>query len=331
MSAAVLVTGATGFLGREIVRNLVARGRVVHALARTTSRRAPLADLDLIWHEGDLTQRETLERAARAAGPGAQLVHAAAVISYKSADRALLREVNVEGTQRLLDVAKEVGFSRVLHVSSIVAVGCARGAEALDEASAWSGGGLSAYADTKRAAEEIALGALGLDVRVVCPGAIFGPDPSTNTSIFLKRLIEGHLGGWVAPGSLSVVGVHDTAEGVCLALERGERGRRYLLVDRTFRLAELCRIAAVELGTFGRTVRVPRTVPAPVWPAVVGCARLIDRVRPLAELTPQALAMLGVNWRGRADRARRELGWRPQPFESVLRETLRALLGEGEG
>lgn len=325
MRPPVLVTGATGFLGRAVTRSLAEAGHAVHAIARPESDRAQLAGLAVRWHEGDVTDPDSLVAAARAVGAGGLLVHGAAAIGYRTGDAELQRAVNLEGTRKVLDAAASAGLARAVHVSSIVAVARAVGDEAVDERSEWNAASLGDYAVTKRAAEEEALARTDLEVSAVCPGAIFGPDPRANTSRFLLRLAAGRL-PVVGPGGLSVVGVEDVARGVLLALERGEAGRRYLLVERYLPLRALCRMAATELATMDRGVRVPLAAPDWLWPAVVGVARLADRVRPLEEATPQALAMLGARWRARADRARAELGWRPQPFEEVLRATLEELL-----
>ncbi len=351
----VLVTGGTGFLGSAIVRRLVARGDEVHVLARASSDRSILEGLPVTWHAGDLVDDGSIRAAAEAVAARARssapaallpqstssapaalfpqgssialpalLVHCGALISYRTADREAQRVANVEGTRSVLAAARAHGFARVLHVSSVVAVGHGRGSEVLDERIAWNNGPLGVdYATTKHAAEQLAIAAaLDLDVVVVNPGAIFGAwQRQSNTARFL-RLAAAGKGPLVAPpGSIGVLGIDDAADGCVLALERGRRGERYVLVERWLRTVELFRLVARVTG--GRRPWI--TWPRFAWPLVVVGARVVDRIHALETTPPQALAMLGVELRFDARKAREELGWRPRPFGEVLRATVRDL------
>jgi dihydroflavonol-4-reductase len=243
------------------------------------------------------------------------------VISYRTRDGALQRAVNVEGTRNVVAACRRQPIGRLLHVSSVVAVGYARGAETLDEDAPYNGDELRCdYTTTKRAAEEIALGAAGeLDVVAVNPGAIFGAGArGPNTVKFLRKLAGGMPMPLVPPGALSVVGIDDVVLGIVLALERGVRGQRYLLTESAHESLDVFRLACGELG-----VRAPRfTAPRPLWSAVELASRPIDLVAPLDLFTPTALRMLGANFRFDSSRARRELGWSPRPFVEVLRATI---------
>lgn len=324
MKARVLVTGATGFVGAALVRRLLARGHEVEAFARRTSERSLLEGAPVRWRDGDLCDAASVERAvARLAERGGApwVIHSGAVISYATRDRELQRAVNVEGTRNLLAACRRHALGRVLHVSSVVAVGHARPAELLDEEAPFNGAELRCdYVDTKRAAEELALeAARELDLVVVNPGAIFGASArGSNTLKFLRQLAHGPRPPFVPPGSLSVVGVDDVAEGCVLALERGRRGRRYLLTESVWSSLDSFQLAARVLG-----VAPPRrAAPVALWRALELGARAVDLVAPPELLTPTAVRMLGAHFRCDSRRAREELGWRPRPFEDVLRETV---------
>ncbi len=329
MIAPVLVTGGTGFVGIALVRELTEHGYEVHVLARPSADRSVLADLPVQWHAGDLLDAASIERAleavaACAGGAGPWLVHNAAVISYRTRDAALQREVNVEGTRRVLRAARKMGVTRAVHVSSVVAVGFSSRGETLDEGAPWNGAQLGLdYVTTKRAAEELALAAAEeLDLRVVNPGAIFGPSPRpANTARFLRKIAAGALGPIAPPGVMSPVGLRDVATGIRLALERGRAGRRYLLCESTLSMKDLFRRAQALLELKPTRFALPR----PLWSAAVAATRAVDAVRPLELTTPQALKALGVEWRFTGARARTELGWAPAPFEAVLTETLESL------
>jgi nucleoside-diphosphate-sugar epimerase len=325
----VLVTGATGFVGTELVPRLVAGGWEVHALARASSDRSPLDGVRVTWHTGDVTDADAVRRALAAAGPDAAVVHGAALISYRTRDREEQQRVNLGGTAHVVDACRAEGARRLLLVSSVVAVGHSPDARSvLDEDAVWNGADSGCdYMITKRRAEELALAAADeLDVLAVNPGAIFGgAHGRSNTTTFLKRIAAGRAGPAAPPGSLSAVGLRDVAGGIVLALERGVRGRRYLLTERNATHAELFELVASAVGA-----RAPRrTAPRPLWSAVVGAASLADRVRPLELATPQALRLLGLHFRFDSSRARTELGWEPEPFEEVLARSAAELRGDG--
>jgi len=330
MKPAVLLSGATGFLGAEIAKKLAARGHAVHALARAESDRSALEGLDVAWHAGDLRDGASLERAFEnvcAAHARPWIVHAGAVISYKSRDRALQREINVEGTRRMLDACARHPVGRVLHVSSVVAVGPARGGATLDEDSPYDGERLRCdYMTTKREAEGLALAAAErLDLVVANPGAIFGSNGrASNSQRVLRIVATGRTGLFprllAPPGAQSVVGLDDCAEGCVLALERGRRGRRYLLVESVWSHRDLVAHVARRCGR-----REPLRVPRALWALAERVSAALDPLLRAEYFTPQTMRLARAEFRASGARARAELGWSPRPFERVLDELLEAL------
>lgn len=331
--SALLVTGGTGFLGQEVVRRAVADGREVHVLQRSTTRPGGPADPAVNAHGADLEDESGLRRAfeavagvARRQGLPLDVVHLAACISYRRADRRLLERVNVEGTRRVLAASAEVGVRRICHVSSVVALGAVPSPRDELDDDAPLGGLLlaSAYARTKAQAEELALAASGtLDLVVASPAVVFGVSGANSNSLhFLRRVLGGRLGLVSPPGSLSVVGLSDTVEGILLVLERGTRGHRYLLSESAWELKDLLALACEHAGRARPWGRVPR----PAWKALVSAAALVDVLAPRERVTPEALAMLGLHFRFRARRARAELGWRPTPFRDVMAELVTRLV-----
>lgn len=332
----VFVTGATGFLGGAVVRRLRARGIETHALARRPAEAGALAELGVELHAGDLTDRASVIAAcaraagrARALGGRLYVLHSGALISYRTRERAQAIAINVEGTRHVLDAARGERAARLLFVSSVVAVGESKDGRAIDERAPFDLGRLGVhYSDTKRAAEELVLAAKdALDVVVVNPGAIFGPATGpSNTLTFLKQLAAGKGPILAPPGAISVVGIDDTADGTLLALERGRRGERYVLVERFLPTRELFATIARSVGGRGARFTVPRVLLSIAIPFV----RAWDALFPLELATPQALSMLGCELRLDASKAKRELGWKPRPFDEVLRATVEELRRRGE-
>ncbi len=331
----VLVTGATGFLCSAVARKLAARGDEVHALAREGADKSVVQGVDVTWHAGDLTDRASLERAAWKMAERSfalrrpwDLVHGAALISYKSADRDAAVAINVEGTRHLLAAARSSGVARFVHISSVVTVGACNGDEVMDETFEFNLRECGVdYVTTKREAEEIALStAKDLDVVVVNPGAIFGAvERRSNMALFIRRVAQGKGPLVAPPGTLGVLGVDDAADGVVQALDRGRRGERYLLVESWIRSVDLFRAVAKHVGKRGPLLVVPRAA----WPALVSVARAWDKVRPLDIAPPQGLVMLGRDLRFDATKARTELGWKPRPFPEVLTATIQSLEQRG--
>ena len=331
----VFVTGATGFLGGKLVELLCARGIETHVLARASSERGTLERLPLRWHAGDLTDEASLERALAAVsasaarrGTRARVIHSAALISYLSRDSERQREINVEGTRRMLEGSLRHGVARFVHVSSVVTVGHSPDGRPLDERAPFASGKLGVdYVDTKRAAEELVLAARDrLAVVVVNPSAIFGlVERPSNAVRFMQELARGKRPFATPPGGIAVVGVEDTALGTLAALERGRPGERYILSESNWTTHALFNLMAREIGA--RPIRW--SLPRWPWPLLVLGARIVDRVRPMTLTPPQALVLLGKTMAFDSSKARRELAWNPRPFEQILHETVASLRERG--
>src|SRR5690606_4402136 len=205
----ILVTGATGFLGATLVRRLVAEGAPVRILRRSSSALDLLGDAaGAVAHfEGDVTDWASV----RAAVEGArQVYHAAAFVGFGGRkDREALMAVNVGGTANVVDAAREAGVERLVHVSSIAALGrTPPPGGILDETAEWRPSKANtAYAVSKHLAEREAQRAVaeGLDAVTVNPALIFGPGrPGDNTMRIAEKLRDGRLPAVPAGGTCVV-------------------------------------------------------------------------------------------------------------------------------
>lgn len=325
MKPSIFVTGGTGFLGRGFLEELHRRGHRLHALVRPTSDRTGLEELPIRWHEGDITNPVTVEAALGAmteeeSGRVLWVIHAAALIRFQSGGVERARSTNVEGTWNVLAACRRVGVDRVLHISSVVAVGHARDGRALNEDAAYNGEELGiTYMTTKRAAEDVALGMTGeLDVVAILPGTMIGRGCTSESTLGLLRAAAEGRGPRIAPpGTLPLVEREDVVAAGIRALEVAPRGRRYILVAENLRVRELLAAAAELYGT-----RAPRwTIPTWAWRGLVAAVRVLDRVRPLERVGPQGLDLLGRTMAFDAGRARNELGFDPAPIGESLRRT----------
>ncbi|MCB9915476.1 MAG: NAD-dependent epimerase/dehydratase family protein [Planctomycetes bacterium] len=314
----VLVTGATGFLGAHVVHALVDAGHRVRALLHSDRPAAHLEREGVAFARGDLLDERSLKAACRGVEG---VVHAAGRLGYWSRDRAAQRRVNVEGTAALLRAARKQGVARVVHVSSVAAVGATCDGALLDERAAWAPEFARVhYALSTRQGEERALAAAarGLPVVVVNPAALLGPRLDRPGP---SGLVAAHLSGrlrWTPPGGLSVTDVRDAADAIVAALRRGRPGERYVLAGHNLGYAELYAALHARFGG-----RAPRRVTSRRTLALLrGATEVLDALRLTRPgWTPELLR--GLAYRGwyTSAKAEAELGYRVRPLAEILRRS----------
>lgn len=254
-----LVTGSTGFLGSALCRALLQAGYQVRAFHRPHSALRLLDGLAVEHAIGDLTRPETLPPAVQ----GVQVVfHAAAWMGDSDPNR--LYAVTVEGTRALLLAALQAGVERVVHTSSVAALGVPEeGAPSLlNENHTWNyRPDYYPYGYAKYLAEMEVQKAVahGLDVVVVNPSVIFGGgDIYRQASSIVSQVARRRLGVAVE-GGINAVHLADVVAGQLAALERGRRGERYILGGENLTLFELLEKVAGEVGA------PPPTLVLPAW------------------------------------------------------------------
>jgi dihydroflavonol-4-reductase len=311
-----LVTGGTGFLGSHVVRALAARGDELRLLLRRGSSADHLSDLEVERASGDVTDR----RAVRAAIDGVERVfHLAGTTSMRPTNRDAIFELNVKGTRIVMEEALAAGVHRVVHTSSVAAIGPARPRGTADETQPFRIGHLGiAYVNSKHEAEVEALrvGAHGLGVVIVNPSFVLGPDDPKGTSMQLvRRFLLGRIPAYVE-GGLNIVDVRDVAQGHLLADEKGAVGERYILGGRNFTFdrlfADFARISGRE--------RLPVKLPA--VPTALA-AEIMTRARLPLPVSPDEVRSAAHWWTYRNTKARRELGFEPRPHEETLEDAVR--------
>src|SRR3954466_5091266 len=228
-----LVTGAPGVVASHVARALVARGDDVRVTVRATSRLEPLKGLDVQTVVADVTDRRAVRRALRGVE---RVFDVAGTTSLRMAADDLFR-INVQGTRTVLEECVRAEVERVVHTSSVAAVGPAPPGGAADERQVWRGSELGIpYVDSKHEAEVEALriAARGLPVVVVCPTYVLGAgDTHRSSTGVVRRFLLRRIPAYV-DGAINVVDVRDVAAGLVLVAERGEPGERYVLGDRNY-------------------------------------------------------------------------------------------------
>jgi dihydroflavonol-4-reductase len=316
----VLVTGGTGLLGYRIALDLLDAGAAVRVLALPPNpRHAILARPEIERRDGDVRDPAAVAEAVRGRDV---VIHCAGVVGDWGPALARMHSVHVEGTANVLRAARAQG-ARVVHTSSIVAVGAGRRAERLDEESPFNLDRFPvAYVRAKRAAERLALdaAAAGGDVVVVNPAFLLGPEDHERSVMgqFCKRYWRGQV-PVAPPGGFNLVDVRDAARGHLLAAERGRPGRRYILGGENRTFPELMALLA-EVGGLN-----PRAVPRAPWAALAALAAGAELRARLTRRQPypswQQVQLHRYFWFYDTSRSEAELGFRARPLRECLADT----------
>lgn len=317
MAGPALVTGGSGFVGGALLERMVAQGRDVRALVRSSDATARVASLGATPAWGDVLHLESLVEAMR----GCEVVfHAAGVNAMCVRDPRPMYRVNVEGSGNVVRAAVATGVRRMVYTSSASAIGEVRGSVGRED-SPHRGSYLSHYERSKHLAERrVTSWARQLELDVVCvnPSSVQGPGRLSGSARLLLDLVNGRL-PVVVETALSIVDVEDCTAGHLLAEADGVAGERYLLNGFTVGVREA--VAALRRMT-GRPEHV-RFLPRWLVPAAGEVAQaagvLVRRDLPLCR---EAVRTLLHGHRYDGSRAERELGLAYTPMETTVRRTL---------
>ena len=314
----VCVTGGTGFVGFQIVRQLVAAGARVRTFALRPADTHPIFTLQSVeTHFGDVRDA----RLVREVVTGCDVIfHTAGIVSMWGPALARMHEIHVTGTRNALEATGP--DARFVQTSSVVTVGASNG-RLLVEDDPWNIPRLRVdYVQAKREAEQLALAAAarGRDVVVVNPGALIGPEDYEPSVMgrFCLRFWKGRI-LLAPPGGLNVVDVRDAAVGHLLAAERGRSGRRYIVGGDNVPYAILIRRMASVAGMRPRAmVRVPRWVE---WLVAAGAEMraMVRQREPYPSF--QHVRMHRFAWFYDWSRAHHELGFSSRPLMESLRDS----------
>ena len=308
----VLVTGASGFLGWHVARQLVERRAEVRALCRPSSQ---VRELPVQRVEGDLRDRDSLLRACS----GCQIVfHVAADYRLWSRHPDELYASNVDGTRNLLEAAEQAGVERIVYTSTVGCIGMPQNRNGDEQTPVSEADMTGHYKRSKWLAEQIALekARAGLPVVIVNPTAPIGDHDwkPTPTGKIILDFMRNRLPAFVDTG-LSLVDVQDTAMGHLLAAEHGVPGERYILGCENVTLQGILQRLAAITGRRAPRTKIPYSVAYAAGLISSGWANLSGK-EPGVPI--EAVKMARKKMFVSHAKAQEKLGFHPRPVESAL-------------
>jgi dihydroflavonol-4-reductase len=316
-----LITGATGFVGSAVARNFARRGHALRLLTRSTSDRRNLEGLDAEIVTGDLTDPASLARAAA----GCQyVIHVAADYRFWVPDPAGMMRANVEGALAMVRAAAEAGAKRIVHCSSVAALGQIGDGTPADEATPTNEADfVGVYKRSKYQAERAVLELAAresLPVVVVNPAAPVGPRDikPTPTGKMVLDTAAGRVPAYIDTG-LNIVHVDDVAEGHALALERGRVGERYVLGGENMLLKDVLALISTVAGRSPPRIRLPEAV---VWPVAWAMEKTAGLTGIVPMMTRDHLKMARKKMFYSSAKAETELGYKARPAREAVEDAV---------
>jgi len=320
----VFVTGATGFIGGEVARQLRARGDEVHCLVRTPEKATKLVELGCELVSGDLGD----EAAMRAGMEGCDgLVHAAAMyeVGIPAKQHPAMYEANVTGSERVLKAAQEARLGKVVYVSTVGTFGNTHG-KVVDESYEHPGKEFTSYyEETKLEGQRIAQRMIdeeGLPCTIVQPGGVYGPGDESQVADLLKEFFAGRLFLLPFPElGICLTHVEDIAGGILLALDKGKPGETYVISGPATTMREAIEAIARVSGRKAPKRNMPTALMKALTPIGPLVGKMIGQPPNMRELISTAD---GVTFWASYEKASGELGYAPRGMEEGIRETLEA-------
>ena len=317
----VLVTGATGFVGAAVVRELLKEDAEIRVLVRAQSDRSNIDGLSVEPVIGDLRDAVSVRDAVAGCD---SVFHVAADYRLWTPRPEEMYDSNVDGSRNLVRAAAEAGASRIIYTSSVATLGIIPDGPPGDEETPVTLDNIVGHYKRSKFLAEAAVQALadaGAPVVIVNPSAPVGPRDvkPTPTGRMMVEAARGRMPAYVDTG-LNLVHVEDVAVGHMLAHRHGKIGERYVLGGQNMMLAEILSEIAALVGRKPPRVKLPHGVVMPVAALVEGWARLTGGGEPF--VTMDAVRMAKKRMFYSSAKAERELGYKSRPPVDGLRDAL---------
>ena len=314
----VLVTGGTGFIGSNLAAALVQQGCNVRILRRAGSDLRALGSLNVEHMLGDVRDKESVKSAMRGCDT---VFHTAAIVSYWKKERPLMFDVNIGGTHNVVESCIELGIEKLVHTSSIAAVGFPANGTTADETSTFNwehydvGYRISKYEAEKEARRGVER---GLDAVMVNPSVVIGErDIHFHGGQLIRDIYRKKIFYYVS-GGMNIVYVGDVVRGQILAAERGRSGERYILSGVNLTHKEIISTIADVVGGIKPLFRIP---PAGVRLVAAVSEVIANGLGRRPWVTRELLAGSHLNYHFSCRKAESELGYTRTPFREAVERT----------
>ena len=317
-----LVTGATGFLGSALARELLKDGRPLKLLVRKNTDTRNIDDLDCEGAHGDLRDKDSLKSALTGCKT---LYHTAAYYSLWSRDKKLIYDINVQGTRNILESALEMGIEKVVYTSTVGCIGLSEDGTPTNEDQPMNTATLcNDYKLSKYEAEQVAheLFGRGLPIVIVNPSTPVGPRDikPTPTGKIILDFLNRKMPAYIDTG-LNLIDVTDCARGHILAEEKGRLGERYILGNKNMSLKEILLALETLTGLKAPRIKMPYWV---AYTAGLACEWASDNITHQPPSVPLAgVKMAKYFMYFDPSKAIRELGLPQNPVENALGQAIR--------
>lgn len=314
----ILVTGATGFIGTNLVRKLVEQGEEVRILRREWSNMIGLEGLPVEEHTGNVRDYDSLRQAVKGCS---RVYHLAALLKIAPFERDRFQKTNVLGSENIARAALAEGVEKMVYTSTIGAVGYGPKENPATEESEFNLGHFKLpYIDTKRKGEEVILAYCkkGLPAVIVNPGYVFGPwDKRPGANRFFDMALRGRLWFYIG-GGLSVVDVDDVVQGHLLAMEKGRIGERYILSNQNMTYKEFLSLINEFIGKKPPKFKIPYVLLLTLGYFGDGLGKLF-RFNP--QISSRVARFTKINHYVSSEKAKIELGYSTTPLAESFQKT----------
>jgi nucleoside-diphosphate-sugar epimerase len=310
------LTGATGFIGGALARQLRDAGHKVHAVVRQPGKAADLNKIGVQLFPGDITDKESMRPAMQGTDG---VFHVAGWYKIGTRDKSDGERVNIQGTRNVLELMVDLRIPKGVYTSTLAVNSDTKG-QLVDESYRFTGRHLSEYDRTKAVAHDIADRFIteGLPLNIVMPGMTYGPGDTSSVRANFIAFLRGQLPILPSRTAMCWAHVEDIARGHLRAMETSTAGQTFIIAGESSTLVNLFDLASQLTGK-----RAPLTIPYLIFRYLSVIVKPFDKFLPETYTSEGLRVIAGVTYLGDNSKARRELGYNPRPLREGLEETLK--------